>query len=203
MKHFDIESAWLSKFPVKNIYANLKWSSANSISLEKSKICCLWRVNMGIKIISQLDRGLYLIFIPLKRFLSKSVYTLKYWSCNYIYSVKTTSKGMDIEPTWFSSRMMCTSFIENSLSGIDLKYYFSYIFMPLYWKIRGHIVLPLSVCLSICPSVCTNLMWKLNIFQLLLNLFTYKAHIWYEGVSHQYASAGTKVKVICKGQGQI
>ena len=29
------------------------------------------------------------------------------------------------------------------------------------------------------------------------------AHIWYEGISHQYASAGTKVKVICKGQGQI
>ena len=28
-------------------------------------------------------------------------------------------------------------------------------------------------------------------------------HIWYEGISHQYASAGTKVKVICKGQGQI
>ena len=32
---------------------------------------------------------------------------------------------------------------------------------------------------------------------------TYKAHIWYEGISHQYASAGTKVKVICTGQGQI
>ena len=26
---------------------------------------------------------------------------------------------------------------------------------------------------------------------------SYKAHIWYEGISHQYASAGTKVKVIC------
>ena len=25
----------------------------------------------------------------------------------------------------------------------------------------------------------------------------------YEGISHQFASAGTKVKVICKGQGQI
>ena len=32
---------------------------------------------------------------------------------------------------------------------------------------------------------------------------TYKAHIWYEGISHQYASAGTKVIVICIGQGQI
>ena len=28
-------------------------------------------------------------------------------------------------------------------------------------------------------------------------------HIWYEGTSHRYAPPGTKVKVICKGQGQI
>ena len=28
-------------------------------------------------------------------------------------------------------------------------------------------------------------------------------HIWYEGTSHRYTSPGTKVKVICKGQGQI
>ena len=48
-----------------------------------------------------------------------------------------------------------------------------------------------------------NIVCKLNIFPLLLNLFTYKAHIWYERISHQYASAGTKVKVICKGQGQM
>ena len=27
--------------------------------------------------------------------------------------------------------------------------------------------------------------------------------MWYEGISHQNASAGTKVKVICKGQGQV
>ena len=46
-------------------------------------------------------------------------------------------------------------------------------------------------------------MWKLNIFPLLINKFSYKAQILYEGISHQYASAGTKVKVICKGQGQI
>ena len=26
---------------------------------------------------------------------------------------------------------------------------------------------------------------------------------WYKGTSHRYTSAGTKVKVICKGQGQI
>ena len=31
----------------------------------------------------------------------------------------------------------------------------------------------------------------------------YKAHIWYEGTSHRYTSPGTKVKVICKGHGQI
>ena len=29
------------------------------------------------------------------------------------------------------------------------------------------------------------------------------AHIWYEGTSHRYTSPGTKIKVICKGQGQI
>ena len=27
--------------------------------------------------------------------------------------------------------------------------------------------------------------------------------IWYEGTSHRYTSVGTKVNVICKGQGQI
>ena len=29
------------------------------------------------------------------------------------------------------------------------------------------------------------------------------AHIWYGGTSHRYTSPGSKVKVICKGQGQI
>ena len=29
------------------------------------------------------------------------------------------------------------------------------------------------------------------------------AHIWYEGTSHRYTSPGNKVKVMCKGQGQI
>ena len=61
-----------------------------------------------------------------------------------------------------------------------------------------------SVCLSVCLSVCTTFTSKCNIFPLLLNLFSYKAYIWYEGTSHRYTS-GTKVKVkvICKGQGQI
>ena len=34
-------------------------------------------------------------------------------------------------------------------------------------------------------------------------MITYKAHIWYEGTSHQYTSAVTKVKVICKYKGYI
>ena len=42
-------------------------------------------------------------------------------------------------------------------------------------------------------------MRKLQIFLLLLNQFSYKAHIWYVGTSHQYISGGTKVKVICQG----
>ena len=75
--------------------------------------------------------------------------------------------------------------------------------MPLYRKIGGILFYR---CLSVRPSVplsvCTNLTWKLNIFPLLLNSFSYKAHIWYEGTSHRYTS-GTKVKVICRGQGQI
>ena len=54
------------------------------------------------------------------------------------------------------------------------------------------------LCSSVRPSVCLH---KLNIFPLLLNSFSYKAHIWYEGTSHRYTSPG--VKVICKGQGQI
>ena len=61
---------------------------------------------------------------------------------------------------------------------------------------------PLYVFLSVRLSV-QNLTKKLNISLLLLNLFTYKAHIWYEDTCHQYTFAGTKVKVICKGQGQI
>ena len=67
----------------------------------------------------------------------------------------------------------------------------------------GHIVLPLSVCLYVHLSVYTNLTQKLNIFLLFLNLFSFKARIQYKCTSHQYTSAGTKVKVICKGQGQI
>ena len=42
----------------------------------------------------------------------------------------------------------------------------------------------LSVCLSIRLSVCSNLLKTLNIFLLLQNQFSYKAHIWYEGTSH-------------------
>ena len=44
-------------------------------------------------------------------------------------------------------------------------------------------------------SVCTNSTWKLNIFHLFLNQFSYKARVWYEGTSHWYTSAGTKVKL--------
>ena len=74
------------------------------------------------------------------------------------------------------------------------------VFMPPYRKIGGILF---YCCLSVRLSVCTNLTGKLSIFPLLLNLFSYKAHIWYKGTSHRYTSPGTKVKVICKGQGQI
>ena len=60
------------------------------------------------------------------------------------------------------------------------------LFMPPYRKIRSH-------CLK-----CENITWKLYIFLLLLHWFSYKAHIWYEGTSHQYTSGGTKFKVICQ-----
>ena len=48
-----------------------------------------------------------------------------------------------------------------------------------------------------------GLIKKLNISFILLNLFCYKAHILYEGTSHRYPSASTKLKVICRGQGKI
>ena len=57
------------------------------------------------------------------------------------------------------------------------------------------------VRMSIHLSVCTKLT-KLYFFPLVLNFISYKAHIWYEGTSHQY-TPGSEVKVICKGQGQI
>ena len=62
------------------------------------------------------------------------------------------------------------------------------------------------VCLSVRPSVhlsvCTNLTWKLNIFPLLLNWFSYKAHIWLKAhlidkhllVPRSRSSAQVKVK---------
>ena len=87
------------------------------------------------------------------------------------------------------------------------------LFMHPNWKIRGILFyrcasvclcVCLSVCLSVRPlSVCTHLTWKLNIFPLFLNWYSYKAHIWYEGTSNPCTSPCTKVKVICKGKSQI
>ena len=62
-------------------------------------------------------------------------------------------------------------------------------------KDRGHIVLPMSVCLVVCPSlclsVCTNLTWKLNIFPLLSSI-----HIsWYQGQGHLQRS-GSNIRVM-------
>ena len=48
------------------------------------------------------------------------------------------------------------------------------------------------------PSVC---LYVFNIYLLLLNYFSYKAHFWYEGTSHRYTFTGTKAKV--KYQGHI
>ena len=77
-------------------------------------------------------------------------------------------------------------------------------FYVLVSKDRGHIVLLLSVCQSVHLSVCLHkLNAKASHFPITPILIYSKAHTWYEGISHQYASAGTKVKVICKGQGQI
>ena len=59
------------------------------------------------------------------------------------------------------------------------------------------------VCLYVCPSVCPKLNVKTLHFLLLLNQLIYKALIRYESTSHQYTSAGTKVKAICKCQSQI
>ena len=51
-------------------------------------------------------------------------------------------------------------------------------FMLPHWKIGGMLLFCCpSVCLFIRLSVCTKLTWKLNIFILLINYFTYKALI--------------------------
>ena len=77
-------------------------------------------------------------------------------------------------------------------------------FMPPHRKIGGILFYCCpSIHLSVRLSVCTNLTWKLNIFPLHLNYYSCKAHIWYKGTFHWYTSLGIKVKVICKGQGQI
>ena len=81
-------------------------------------------------------------------------------------------------------------------------------FYALASKDRGHNVLPLSICMTVCSSIRLSIFQlklnvRLNIFLLLLYLFSYKVHIWYQGTSHRYTSVVTKVKVICQGQGQI
>ena len=53
------------------------------------------------------------------------------------------------------------------------------------------------------PNILKNLTCKQTIFLLLLNFVSYKAHILYEGTSHEYTSTGTKVTFIWQGQGQI
>ena len=90
---------------------------------------------------------------------------------------------------------------------------------------QGQIVIPfsaclsvfLSVCLSVIPSVCPKLppISKSDIkvtfcpklyltFHCISNLvLSYKNHVWYEGTSRQYTTAGTKVNVFCQDQGQI
>ena len=64
--------------------------------------------------------------------------------------------------------------------------------MPPHRKIGGILFYP---CPSLHSSVCTNLTLKL-IFHLLLNQFSYKAHIWYGGTCQWHTSGCTKVKVI-------
>ena len=66
-------------------------------------------------------------------------------------------------------------------------------------KDEGYI---LSVFMSVRASLLSNQKYN-NISLLLLNEFSFKAHIKYEGTSHRYTSGDTMVKVICKGQGQI
>ena len=69
--------------------------------------------------------------------------------------------------------------------------------MPPYRKIGGILFYRRP---SVCPSV-HKLSVKTLHFPITPKLIYLKAHIWYEGKSHQYASAGTKV--IYNGQGQI
>ena len=75
--------------------------------------------------------------------------------------------------------------------------YMAHTFMPPHRKIGG-------ILFYCCPSVCLHkLNMKTSHFPTTPKLIYLKAHIWYEVTSHQYTSPGTKVKVICKIQGQI
>ena len=58
-------------------------------------------------------------------------------------------------------------------------------------KDLGHIVLLLSVC----PSICLHKLIMKTYYVPLTKLFSYKAHIWYEGTSYRYTCGGAKVKV--------
>ena len=70
-------------------------------------------------------------------------------------------------------------------------------------KDGGRILLPLSVR----PSVCTNLTWKLNIFPfpLLLNLYSYKVNICYEGirVSETHIVFVWKLRSLCSSVSSV
>ena len=57
----------------------------------------------------------------------------------------------------------------------------------------------LAYCITIVCLSVTNLTYKM----LPLNHLSYKAHTWYEGTFHRFASLSSKVKVMYQGQGQI
>ena len=60
-----------------------------------------------------------------------------------------------------------------------------------------------TYCSTIIHLSVTNLTCKFSIFLLFLNYLSCKAHIWYEGTSHRYTSAGTMIKVLGQGQNQL
>ena len=125
-----------------------------------------------------------------------------YW---YGAFVHFSVKGIKLKTTYVAFDLLGFSPMGFDLHSFLPTLGFLFLFLPPHqWGRGGNIVIRLSVHPSVCSSIgLQNLTWKLNIFLLLLHLFSYKAHIWFEGTSHWYSSGGIKVKVICQGQGQL
>ena len=76
-------------------------------------------------------------------------------SCLLYFSITNKAISMKLERNIHCQAEMCTSYFCGSWIYVPSIMALECIFMPLYRKIGGHIVLPLSVCPSVCLSAQT------------------------------------------------